>query len=144
MKLWLRVALGVLGLAVLVVAVQGYQDAKQRQRLREARDKLTPVPDLVIKAARAVKAAPKAQRANMGCGLVAAAAYRIAEARELGLSWEEATALTVTEAELMAPLRAGGADPTMLTAALAQRLYAMPAPPESHFVNDFLQCNASR
>lgn len=144
MKLWLKLTLGAVGAVLAVALFQGYQDARQRQRMQDARAKLTDVDSLIIKAARAVKEAPRAQRATLPCGLVAAAAFRIAEARDLGLTWEEATALTSGEPDLAAPVRQSGADPITTYAGLARKLYAMPAPPDSHFLSEFLQCNASR
>lgn len=144
MKRVLMVLGGLVLAIVLIVAVQGYQDARQRADDREKYKKLTDTPELLRMVLAAVKPRKGAQKVPVLCAYMAAGAFRLAEARDLKMTKEGAEAAVLAEMDIVREIAKTGANPVYVIGGLASRVYKQSTSPAATFELQAYDCASGR
>lgn len=144
MRRVLMVVGGLLLLVLIVVAVQGYQDARARADDRDKFAKLSHTSILLGKVLAAIKPAKGTRKVSPLCAYLAAGAYRLAEARNLQMTREGAEAAVLAEMDIVREIMQTGSEPVYVVAGLASRVYSQSAAPDATFELEAARCMGGR
>jgi hypothetical protein len=139
---WVLVVLGsAIALFIGSAFVAGKLEQRQERAMEQKAASLTDI--LVLQKMIRTGMQAKGARIGLPCWYLAAIGFRLAEARDLKISREDAIALS-NDRYLVGELAKIGSDPKMVITGLSHRVYGSPLPPRETFDSQLEACAGNR